>query len=504
MSYVATAPANANVTNTVTDNVRVHDAPITKPLPTGYVGLALEFSTPPRWFGDGDNPVFDQLVRNINPSGRPVIRIGGASTERSWFPIFGMNQPLGITYDLGTKWLAAVQAMAQGTDAKLLLGVNLEANSTQISETEAQEYLNGIGPQYVEDVEIGNEPNLYARVPWYKRIGTLDVPWYSKIGTPVYARPVDWGPAQWTTDYARIMNSLPDLPVAGPDTGDTDWLDAYRQFVSPGSRVRMITAHAYGLNSCIPNPASPGYPTVRHLLALDASRGLVGTLQPYVALAHQNHASFRIDEMGSVSCNGRAGVSNTMASALWLMDALMSTWASHVDGVNLHTFPHLVNNLFDLQRIKGIWVGHVHPLYYGALMFALAAPAGSRLLPATSPDKTFLRSWATLSHRGVLRVLLINDSLTRQVQTAVKVPAGFQGDTATLLRLTGLGAYATGGLRIGRVNFGSRTATGALPAPTTTVLTPSRRGAFDVAMAPSSAALLTLSAPYAPPPPLKP
>ena len=33
-----------------------------------------------------------------------------------------------------------------------------------------------------------------------------------------------------------------------------------------------------------------------------------------VARAHGAGASFRIDEMNSVTCNGRAGVSNTMAS----------------------------------------------------------------------------------------------------------------------------------------------------------------------------------------------
>ena len=35
-------------------------------------------------------------------------------------------------------------------------------------------------------------------------------------------------------------------------------------------------------------------------------------------------ATFRIDEMGSVTCNGHVGVSNTMASALWATGALFS------------------------------------------------------------------------------------------------------------------------------------------------------------------------------------
>jgi hypothetical protein len=487
--------AAASATNTVV----VAHSTMSKPLPAGYVGLALEFSTPPRWFGAGPNPVFDQLLRNIDPAGRPVIRIGGASTERSWFPVVGMKQPLGITDSLGASWLAAMRALAQGVDARLLLGVNLEADSRPIAKLEVQQYLQGIGSQYVQAIEIGNEPNLYTRVPWYRRIGSLTVPWYSKTGTPVYARRASYDAAAWARDYARILNALPSIPVAGPDSGDLTFLSAFKQFVSPGSQVRMIVAHAYGLNSCVPNPTSPGYPTVKHLLALTASRSLVSSLGPYIALAHQNSATFRIDEMGSVSCNGRAGVSNTMASALWLMDALMSLWSSGVDGVNLHTFPHEINNLFDLSHSQGRWVGRVHPLYYGALMFALAVPRGARLLEVDSSSEAQLRSWATLSRGGVLRVLLINDNQNRQVRAAVTVPPGFRSDSATVLRLTAASAEAAHGLSIGTVGFGPRTTTGVLPTPVTTVLTP-RHGTFRLQLGGSSAALLTLSAPYAPPP----
>src|SRR5581483_12419688 len=110
----------------------------------------------------------------------------------------------------------------------------------------------------------------------------------------------------------------------------------------------------------------------------------------------------RVDELGSVSCGGKAGVSNTMASALWLADALMSIAAAHADGVNLHTFPHEINNLFDLQKGPGGVSAAVRPMYYGALLFTQAAPTGSRLLAVQAPDQPSLRPWATLGHDGLL------------------------------------------------------------------------------------------------------
>ena len=43
--------------------------------------------------------------------------------------------------------------------------------------------------------------------------------------------------------------------------------------------------------------------------------------------------------MNSVACGGKAGVSDTFASALWALDALFAVARSGADGVNLHMFP---------------------------------------------------------------------------------------------------------------------------------------------------------------------
>ncbi|MFZ0091550.1 MAG: glycosyl hydrolase family 79 C-terminal domain-containing protein, partial [Solirubrobacteraceae bacterium] len=63
---------------------------------------------------------------------------------------------------------------------------------------------------------------------------------------------------------------------------------------------------------------------------------------------------------------------------------------------------------------------------------------------------------------------------------------------ATVARLRAPSAYATGGLSLGGVGFGARTATGALPAVRAQSVTP-RSGRYTVTMPAASAALLTVA-----------
>ncbi len=369
------------------------------------------------------NPLFARLLRTSIPAGRPEVRIGGQSTDRAWWPVRGMSRPLGVTYDLTPRWTAAARALAQVTNAQYLLGINLEANRTRISQVEAAQLVTGIGRRYIDALEIGNEPDLYTLVPWYRRRrharAALVQPCRHRRSSPG-AR--TYGPQDYVQELARTLKVVPHLPIAGPETGNAPWADAFGQLLSPRSPVRMLTSHAYGLNQCVTNPASPAYPSVPNLVSLAASRGEVSQIGPYVAQAHRNGAAYRIDEMGSVSCNGRRGVSNTLASSLWVMDALFTMAGDGVDGVNLHTYPNSANGLFDLSTAHGVPQASVHPLYYGALMFAQAAPGGSRLLRVVSSSQGPLRAWATRAPDHRVRVLLINDSLTGSALAVVRAP----------------------------------------------------------------------------------
>ncbi len=85
--------------------------------------------------------------------------------------------------------------------------------------------------------------------------------------------------------------------------------------------------------------------------------------------------------MNAVTCAGAPGVSNTSASALWVLDSLFVLAQAGVDGVNIHTWRGSAGKLFDLHHRHQRWTASVRPEYYGMLMFARAVPPGSRLLP---------------------------------------------------------------------------------------------------------------------------
>lgn len=459
------------------------------PISSGFLGLALEYRSIPEYVpGTGPvDPVLLQLIRTMTPTGAPIIRIGGQSTDRTWWPISHYREPPGITYDLSDRWIDDTRQLVAATGARLLLGIELEANQPKIASVESQHLL-ALGRAHIAAMEIGNEPNLYSSIPWYYEQNGHDLPWYSHQGTPVYARGRGYGPAQWQTDFQREARVVPDVPLAGPDGGTIALLDSFGRLLSPRSQERMLTWHAYGLNQCVTDPHSPLYPTVPNLLTTLASRGPLDGIGPEVALAHRNGATFRIDEMGSITCNGRAGVSNTFAAALWAMDALFATASAGVDGVNLHTFPGLVNDLFDFSERHGRWTGVVRPVFYGVMMFARAAPAGSRLLPVRSDDAGAVRAWATLGADHATRVLLINDALHSSDTVHVAVPAATA--SASLQRLTARSAYATGGVSIAGRSFGASTTTGTLRAAELQVV--NAHHGYTISLPAASAALLTV------------
>jgi hypothetical protein len=258
----------------------------------------------------------------------------------------------------------------------------------------------------------------------------------------------------------------------------------------------MLVSHGYGLNNCLTAPSSAAYPSIPHLLSDYALHDLLGQLTSYIALAHRNGMPFRIDEMGSVTCNGRWGVSNTMASALWATAALFSVARDGVDGVNLHSYPELPNALFDFSDTSGRWTAAVHPMYYGALVFARAAPAGSRLVSVRLRGPASLHAWATAGPGAARHVVVVNESRTTAASVVLR---GFGGGPAALQRLSASGssgasgasgAWATRGITLGGRTFGSVTDTGRLPPPVRAQVT-ARGGVYRVRVPAASALVLT-------------
>ncbi|HET9102229.1 MAG TPA: glycosyl hydrolase family 79 C-terminal domain-containing protein [Solirubrobacteraceae bacterium] len=493
---IALAGGAAGARAAVPATVSVAANTVTRPVAPDFLGLALEFSTVPQWAGGGGPPaVLVNLIRNLTPNGHPSVRIGGLSTDRTWWPAPGVRRPAGVTYALGPGWAETVTALARALNARLILGVNFEANDRGLAAAEARAFRATIPGRYLSAIDLGNEMPLYTSVPWYRVSGGTLLPWYATGGQAVFSRSPSWGPIPFVRDYTRVLGALPPIPVAGPDTQNIAFFGAYDRLLSPHSRVRMLTSHGYGLNTCVTNAHVPTYPTIAHLLTRYALDDLLAGLSPSIALAHRNRASFRIDEMGSVTCGGRPGVSDTMASALWAAQALFTVARAGVDGVNLHTYPGLPNALYDLNGPPGARTATVHPLYYGALLFARAAPAGSRLAAISTRGPLTLRAWATAGPGRARHVLLVNASPNQAAAVTLNLPRGaFASGSGQLQRLTAPDVRSRDGITLGGRSFGPVTATGTLAAPRANPVSPRGHG-YRVWVPAGSAALLTLMGP---------
>lgn len=451
------------------------------PIRPGFLGLSIEYPSIEAYAGTNPkaiNPVLVQLIRNIAPNQSPVLRIGGDSTDWEWWPVQGMQKPGGVKYALTPTWIAVMKAVTEQLDARLILGVDLEANSLTLARAEANALVNGLGTQTVEALEPGNEPELYGSWAWY----------HTASGDPVKGRPSSWDIQAFERQLAQVERLLRPTPLAGPAAGSAKWIAELRQFLGAAPYLKLITLHKYPLQQCYTAQSEPTYPTIAHMLSARASRGLAGSVARYIRMAHARGIPIRIDEMNTNSCGAVPKVTESFGSALWAADTLFAMAAAGADGVNVHTYQGSTYQLFGFGRSHGRWSAAVEPEYYGLMLFALAAPPGSRLLGVSGPATREVRAWATSAPDGQVRVTVINDDLTHAHTVAIKL--GGAATAATLIRLRAPRVGSRSGVSLGGLGFGTRTTTGRPSGRQRSYAVTPTGGEYVVTVPSASAALL--------------
>jgi hypothetical protein len=476
------------------DVVNVASNGVSRPIPRGFVGVSLEYNTVTAYEGTDPkhaNPLLARLITELAPGQTPIVRIGGDSTDWTWWPVRSVRRPPGIRTTLTPSWLVRARALARSTGARLILGINLEADNARIASVEGRELVDAVGRRHIDALEIGNEPQLYPIRPWYQ----------TAKGVFQFGRPLSYDLADYRGEFARYANVLPKVPFAGPAIGHS-WLSQLASFIRNAHRLGMVSFHSYAINStgaafrgrdCSTPTSDPAHPTIATLLAPFASQGLMRGAGPDIALAHSRGLSFRVDEMNAITCAGTPGVSDTFASALWALNALFSMANAGVDGVNVHTWRGSAGKLFGFSQHGNQWSASVRPEYYGLLLFAQAAPAGARLVKTTQSNGGRVESWATIARDGHLRVLLINHSLTTSQNVVLHMPAA--RGPAELERLRAPRAKSTGGVTLGGQTFGAETTTGVLSGSVRDATIAPHSGAYSVRLPPACATLLSVSSP---------
>jgi hypothetical protein len=464
--------------------IGVSGATFGQALPAGFVGMSIEERALEQFAGADPkaiDPVFLHLLQDIAPQQSSVLRIAGDSTDWSWWPVSHMAQPPGVKYSLTPTWMSVAHSLAAQLNARLILGVNLEADSTALAAAEAGAMVNRIGRPYIGAFELGNEPELYGSFGWYRSPRThLLVP----------GRPRNYSVQNFISDFSRFSSNLRGDPLAGPSVGGPEWLQSLDSFVASEHRLSLVTVHAYPLKHC----RKATVVTSGQLLADSSSHGLAQLVAPWVADAAHHHLPLRVDEMNGISCGGTRGVSDTFTSALWLLDTLFEMDRTGVGGVNIHTVPNTINEVLGrgVQLSRGKWSMRVHPEFYGAVMFAQAAPAGSHLLRVAAKLPAGIKVWATRAGNRAIHVVVINKRLGGAQTVQLRI-AGASG-TASVEQLRAPNVHATSGVTLGGQTFGAATSTGLLGGTPAGLTAAPSGGIYSVRVPAASASMLSFPA----------
>ena len=410
----------------------------TTPVPRSYFGISTEYWALPLF--ERNMPVFERVLSllHVPGNGPLVLRIGGDSADHSfWMPKQTTRRMPAWAFAVTPQFLAHLRSLVKRDPVKLIVDLNLVTDTPLTAATWARAAETSLPHGSIVGFEIGNEPDLYSRRYW---VGAL-----ARSPLQTGALPFELTPSSYVQDfaaYARVLGeNAPDIPLVGPAVAHPRVSLAFLSALITAERPELgsVSGHLYPYSACVKHPRSASYPTVARLLSWQAAGGLAKDVAGAVAGAHDAGLKFRLTEINSVTCGGKAGVSNTFATALWAPDALFTLMRAGVDGVNLHVRASAINAPFALTR-RGLFA---RPLLYGLIMFARTLGADARLLRLhmTHPRSLNLSAWA-VRVRGTQLHLLLIDKSNKTVRFDLHLPAT---GPATVQRLLAASASSTTG-----------------------------------------------------------
>jgi hypothetical protein len=425
--------------------------------------------------------LFDRAMSLFGPRDgtRMLVRIGGRSADHTYWETPPPKNPKHLI-EIGQNWMDELNVLVRRDRLRVILDLNLAVDSPTLETNFARAALAVLPRFSLAGLEIGNEPDLYWRVPplWEARVpSTLP-------GTPSRWA-VNYSPPDYRRDYIayarRLTAKLPGIPLGGPAIAYNTraWLLAVDHLGSLGPR--FITIHRYPGSNCLPSN-SPSYPTIPLILNESSSAGLAGSIRDAATFAHTRREALRLTEVGSIACGGIRGVANSFATALWAPDMLFEMIRAGVDSVSWHIRPRRLNAPWEPTK-NGI---QPMPELYGLAAFAQMIRPGAELLNSTVSSALHVKGWAVRTPHG-MSVLMINKG-ARPAYVTLRLGTGNRRAVMRRLRAPRLGTEH--GVTFGGQFIGSDALWHGQPVAT---MIQGRSGKYGLALPGYSAALVRVT-----------
>jgi hypothetical protein len=341
--------------------------------------------------------------------GSSILRIGGNSVDQCVWRSDGSGRTAG---QISPSDVDSLAAFLQQTGWKCIYGINLGgaatgATSPALAAAEAAYVAQQLGSSLV-GIEIGNECDGYGAAGSY------------------FA--ADWSLTQfqslWSTFRSAILQVSPDIPITGPASGSnvSTWTVPFGQFAAPNG-LSLLTQHYYR------GDGHSSSSTAANLISPDAN--LTKCLSLLNSGAKSSAIPFRMAECTSYFNGGAVGVSNSYASALWVIDFLFNCAQGGSSGVNLHGGGHSEGYTPIADDSKT--VVEVRPEFYGMLLFALAGQ-GALCQTQFSVGQLNATAYAVQTDLGGVNLVIVNKDSTQNLEVTAQLPQGIK--SAKLMTLT--------------------------------------------------------------------
>ena len=477
-------------------------------VPERFLGMSFEaaaLNQIVQWAHRGD------LVALLKSLGPGMLRFGGITADENvgWTDAT-TPRPAWASSAIGPADMKALGELAKRSGWQVLLTVGLAHYEPQAAAREVASAKHALG-SYLAAVEIGNEPDAYGRH------GFRELPWIAQ------------GYEEEVGAYREAIGALtPDISIAGPDVSGSGVFPEWGEEEAYSQEPAFLTGHHYPLG-CAQTPP----PSIETLLSPVTRNREAHSLATYLTVARARDVALRIDEANTVSCGGVAGISDTFASALWATSYLTQAMAAGAAGMNLQGNPTHCTGYTPLCAPDPGAVAkgelRAQPEWYALLL--TKSLVGERPVPATistgpgpapgepapSPEEPAqpvqgnppttegslvsggppastapnLVAGAFAGSKGTVQIVLVDDEPSGKGPLNVRLTGLGTGRAyAQVLRLTAPAPNATAGVALAGDQVTARGVWGPRTKPPKL---PVREGVLALDLAPSSAALVTVS-----------